>query len=236
VEGRVIGVLNAESQTAHAYGEDRIRPLSVIAQQAAVVIRAAQLNEEARLLAVTDPLTGLHNRRYFVDKLEEHLARAARYGEELALVFVDSDHLKLINDRHGHLSGDRSLQAVAQVMRDALRSSDELARIGGDEFAALLLDAGPDRALAVSERLQRFVRGLGLTSDQGDLIPLTISIGVALFPSDGADAMSLLREADQALYRAKDRGRDRLALAGEKRAAGVEEEQEASADQAVENA
>jgi predicted signal transduction protein with EAL and GGDEF domain len=77
---------------------------------------------------------------------------------------------------------------------------------------------------------------LGLTSDQGDLIPLTISIGVALFPSDGADAMSLLREADQALYRAKDRGRDRLALAGEKRAAGVEEEQEASADQAVENA
>jgi len=233
VEGRVIGVLNAESQTVHAYGEDRIRPLSVIAQQAAVVIRAAQLNEEARLLAVTDPLTGLHNRRYFVDKLEEHLGRAARYGEELALVFVDSDHLKLINDQHGHLSGDRSLQAVAQVMRDALRSSDELARIGGDEFAALLLEAAPDRALAVSERLQRFVRGMRLTSDHGEPIPLTISIGVALFPHDGADAMSLLRAADLALYDAKDHGRDRLAMAGVRGASvGAERDREASGGRA----
>lgn len=215
VEGRVIGVLNAEAQTPSAYTQDRIRPLSVIAQQAAVVIRAAQLNEEARRLAVTDPLTGLHNRRYFVDKLEEHLTRARRYEEPLALVLVDADFLKMINDQHGHLSGDRALQAVAQVMRGALRESDELARIGGDEFAALLLEAGAERAITVADRLKRFVQGLRLTSDVGDSITLTLSVGVSLYPDHGEDAKTLLREADLALYQAKDRGRDRLAMAGQ---------------------
>lgn len=213
VEGRVIGVLNAEASVPGAYQPDQARALSVVAHQAAAVIRAAQLNEEARRLAVTDHLTGLHNRRYFVDKLEEHLARAGRYGERLALVLADADSLKLVNDDHGHLTGDRALQAFSEVLRASLRASDELARIGGDEFAALLLEAGEERALAVVGRLRRGLRETRLESDDGTRLRLTISAGIALFPDHGTDAKSLLRAADQALYAAKRRGRDAIVVA-----------------------
>lgn len=213
IEGRVIGVLNAESRKLGAYGDDHVRALSVIAQQAAVVIRAAQLHEEARRLAITDPLTGLHNRRHFMDKLEEHLRRARRYGERLALILVDSDYLKTVNDRHGHLSGDRALQAVAEVLRNTLRDTDELARIGGDEFAALLLESGEARARAVADRLREGVHDLQLLSDDGQPLGITVSAGISLFPDQGSDGKALLREADLALYRAKDAGRDSVALA-----------------------
>lgn len=224
IEGRVIGVLNAESRTLDAYGEDHVRALSVIAQQAAVVIRAAQLHEEARRLAITDPLTGLHNRRHFMDKLEEHLRRGRRYGERLALILVDSDYLKTVNDRHGHLSGDRALQAVAEVLRNTLRDTDELARIGGDEFAALLLESEEARARTVADRLREGVHELQLLSDDGRPLWITVSAGIALFPEHGSDGKALLREADLALYRAKDAGRDSVAMAPGKRGSGRDEE------------
>lgn len=213
VEGRVIGVLNAESEAQEAYKEDHVRAFSVIAQQAAVVIRSAQLNEEARRLAITDPLTGLHNRRYFVQRLDELLLRAHRYGEPLTLLLADADYLKAINDQHGHLTGDLALQAVAEVMRVTLRETDELARIGGDEFAALLLESGRERALSVAERLQDRIHALDIRSDEGHPLDITISVGVALFPDHGEDAKVLLREADHALYRAKRAGRDQMSVA-----------------------
>lgn len=213
VEGRVIGVLNAEASVPGAYQADQARALSVVAHQAAAVIRAAQLNEEARRLAVTDPLTGVHNRRYFVDKLEEHLARASRYDGRLALVLADADSLKAVNDEHGHLTGDRALQTFAEVLEASLRESDELARIGGDEFAALLLEAGEERARNVVRRLREGLRTARLTSDNGRHLRLSLSVGVALFPDHGGDAKCLLRVADQALYQAKRRGREGLAVA-----------------------
>lgn len=208
VEGRVIGVLNAESETPAAYTEDHVQPLQVVAQQAAVVIRAAQLNEEMRRLAVTDPLTGLHNRRFFVEKLDDHVRRAQRYGDELALLLIDCDRLKHINDVHGHLSGDRALQAVADVMKITLRESDVLARLGGDEFAALLVEADRDRAEAVVGRLRRTIASLKLMSDEGGQIELSASVGMALFPEAGAGANALMREADVALYDAKRASQD----------------------------
>ncbi len=207
VDGRVIGVLNAESKTPAAYTEDHVRPLTVVAQQAAVVIRAAQLNEDMRRLAVTDPLTGLHNRRFFVEKLEEHVRRAQRYAENLVLVLLDCDHLKYINDAHGHLSGDRALQALADVMKITLRDTDVLARLGGDEFGALLVEADHDHGRQVIERLHRTLAGLRLTSDGGGEINLAVSAGMATFPDSAADVKSLMRGADIALYRAKREGR-----------------------------
>jgi len=213
VDGRVIGVLNVEARSAEAYCEDHLRPLSVVAQQAAVVIRAAQLNDEMRQLAVTDPLTGLYNRRYFVEKLDEESRRAQRYGEPLALMMVDCDRLKRINDVHGHLSGDRALQALADVMKITLRETDVLARLGGDEFAVLLVSADEARANEVTERLRRTVQSLRLISDEGGSIDLTVSVGIALFPEAGTEVETLLREADMALYRAKDEGRDKAVTA-----------------------
>ncbi len=208
VDGRVIGVLNAESPRPEAYSEDHVRPLTVVAQQAGVVIRAAQLNEEMRRLAVTDPLTGLHNRRFFVEKLEENLRRSQRYGEPLALILVDCDRLKHINDEHGHLSGDRAIQALADVMRITLRETDVIARLGGDEFAALLVSADEAHAGDVVERLRRTVRSLRLISDEGREIGLSISAGTAFYPKDGTEVQTLLREADLALYQDKRAGRE----------------------------
>jgi len=209
VDGKVIGVLNAETSTRGAYSDDHIRPLTVVAQQAAVVIRAAQLNDEMRQLAVTDPLTGLYNRRHFVDRLDEEVRRAQRYGDGVALLLIDCDHLKRINDQHGHLSGDRALQALADVMKITLRETDVIARLGGDEFAAILSQADEERALDVSERLQRTVRSLRLISEEGGDISLTVSAGIAVYPEAGADVKTLMREADTAMYRAKREGRDR---------------------------
>lgn len=214
VDGRVIGVLNAETGTRAAYSEDHVRPLTVVAQQAAVVIRAAQLNEEMRQLAVTDPLTGLYNRRHFVERLNHEVRRAQRYGECVALMLVDCDHLKAINDRHGHLSGDRALQALADVMKITLRETDVLARLGGDEFAAILVGADEERAAEVSKRLQRTVTSLRLISEDGGDIHMTVSAGIAIYPEAGTDVKTLMREADSAMYRAKDAGRNQAITRG----------------------
>ena len=214
-EGRVLGVLNAESEQPGAYTGEHVRTLSVIAQQAAVVLRSAQLQAETRRLAITDHLTGLYNRRHFVTQLEEHLRRAHRYHETIGVAFLDIDDFKSLNDRHGHSAGDRALQAVAGAMREWVRATDEVARIGGDEFAALLLQAGPDSARLVLERIRASVAELRLYDLHGQLVTLTLSAGLAVFPADGGDSEGLLGRADAALYEAKRRGRNRVILAAD---------------------
>ena len=214
VEGRVLGVLNAESTRARAFVQEHVRTLSVVAQQAAIVLRSAELQEETRRLAITDPLTGLHNRRHFVERLEKHLYRAERYGERLALLLLDSDYLKIVNDRYGHGAGDRVLQRIAQVLEETVRDSDEVARIGGDEFSALLLQADDELAGGIALRLKRKVSDVALSSEDGSAIEISCSVGVALFPDDAVDAKALLRAADLALYNAKGRGRNQIAVAG----------------------
>jgi len=211
-EGRVIGVLNAESRQLGAYNQDHVRTLSVIAQQAAVVLRSAQLYEEMRRLATTDALTGLDNRRRFLQQLEETLKRARRYREAFAVVLLDVDHFKSVNDRHGHRAGDRVLQAVAEAMREWVRDTDAVARIGGDEFAALLLQMDAAHAAPVVERLRDAVQALCV--HEGDsTLELAVSAGIAAYPAHGGDAEALLSRADGALYEAKRLGRNRVALA-----------------------
>ncbi len=216
-DGRVIGVLNAESPHEGAYSREHVRTLSVIAQQAAVVLRAAQLHEETRRLAITDPLTGLFNRRHFIGQLEEHLRRARRYHHSLAVVFLDLDNFKLLNDRHGHNAGDRALQAVAGILREWVRDTDEVARLGGDEFAALLLQIDGGDARAVIDRIRIEVEGLTLVGPAGEGVTTTVSAGIAFFPEDGGEAELLLARADAALYEAKGRGRNRVVVSAELR-------------------
>ncbi|MFQ5743973.1 MAG: diguanylate cyclase [Acidobacteriota bacterium] len=214
-EGQVIGVLNVESRQPSAYDQEQVRTLMVIAQQLAVVLRTAQLHDEARRLAITDPLTGLYNRRYFIKELEDSIRRAQRYDHLLALVFVDLDRFKTINDNYGHQTGDRALQSVAEAMRESMRETDVVARIGGEEFAALLMEADRDRALQVAERFQRRVRHLGFRAEGGEVVPINLSAGIALFPEHAGDAAALLHQADGALYMAKRRGRSQLVVGAE---------------------
>lgn len=209
-EGEVIGVLDAEATRPSAYGPEEKQTLAVIAQQVAAVVQTVQLYEQTREMAITDSLTGLHNRRHFLSRLEHHLDRADRYEERLALLLLDADDLKEINDRHGHVSGDRALERIASFLKGCLRTSDEVARIGGDEFAALLLAADEDRALRVARRIQSGLRDLHLRTDDGTRVGLSVSIGMAFWPDDTRDGRLLFQRADEALYAAKNQGRSRV--------------------------
>ncbi len=119
-----------------------------------------------------------------------------------------------MNDRHGHHVGDRALQRIADVLEETVRDSDEVARIGGDEFSALLLQADDELAVGIALRLKRNVREVALSSEDGRAIEISCSVGVALFPEDAVDAKALLCAADRALYNAKGRGRNQIAVAG----------------------
>jgi len=214
-DGMIIGVFNAESVQPHAFNDEHVQTLTVIARQAAEVIRSAQLLQETRRLAVTDALTGLFNRRHFNQQLEENVSRAARYDESLALIFLDVDHFKSVNDRFGHHAGDRCLQALARTLRENVRDSDQIARIGGEEFAVLLIRADRELALSIAERLRDRIDDLIVEEDPPLPVDLTASLGIAFFREDGDDPRSLMRSADRALYTAKRLGRNRVVLASE---------------------
>jgi diguanylate cyclase (GGDEF)-like protein len=154
-----------------------------------------------QLNAVTDPLTGLYNRRLFSEAFEKELNRARRYGSHLGLVILDLHRFKEVNDKHGHPRGDEVLRAAATTLKKALRTSDSAFRIGGDEFALLLPQTDADQALALSRRVETVfaetLRALQLS------VSVNMDHGVAVFPQDGEQADQLIRVADERLYRLK---------------------------------
>lgn len=164
--------------------------------------------------AVTDPLTGLYNRRYALPHLARVAERAAHYGKPFAVVMADLDHFKRINDTFGHPVGDEVLIALTQRMRDSLRASDLLARFGGEEFLVILPDADADLARQTAERLCRSMAQTPIRLPDGTQIPVTLSLGVAVHPPEGHMApQALIDRADRALYAAKERGRNMVVMA-----------------------
>jgi len=153
--------------------------------------------EEVRYRATHDGLTGLANYREFVDSLEREVGRAGRTGQPFALLLLDLDDLKLINDRLGHLAGNAALTRLADLMKEHCRATEIAARFGGDEFAILLLDADAARARNVAERIRACLRS------QPDPPRLSVSIGLSVYPGDGSSAPDLLEAADRQLYQDK---------------------------------
>jgi len=167
--------------------------------------------EELRKLAITDPLTGLLNRRYLIDRLEEELLRSQRYGQRygrpLSLMMVDIDGFKGYNDTFGHPIGDRALKAIAESIMGAVRSVDIAFRYGGDEFVIILPETGKTLSVSTAERLRSAVAKVELLPGG---LTLTISIGIASYPEDGRTSELLLKNVDKALYLAKNRGGNRI--------------------------
>jgi two-component system cell cycle response regulator len=174
----------------------------------------AAANARLETLASTDPLTGLLNHRAFHARLDEEIARAERGGRPLALLLVDLDDFRAINNTYGHQAGDRALVAIAAALRASLRAGDSAGRLGGDEFAALLPEADLSEALAVAERARAAVAGIALPADAAT-IRATTSLGVAALPRHARTRDALIAAADQAAYAAKDAGKDCVRASGE---------------------
>ncbi len=165
--------------------------------------------EEARRRAITDDLTGLYNRRYLDEALKDQFALASRKGHPLSVVMMDLDNFREINERYGADAGDRAIVAVAEQFRRHLRKADIPARYGGDEFIALMPDADLGLAEETAESIKEAVRGISIHEEHGAVL-VTVSQGIASFPSTESTLKGLLAGADRALYAAKERGRDRI--------------------------
>lgn len=168
---------------------------------------------ELKIKACTDPLTGISNRGHFLVQAEQEIDRSRRYGHPLSIWMLDIDHFKNVNDTHGHHAGDLALQALVDVSKKVLREMDIMGRIGGEEFAVLLPETDTEQALLVAERLRQKIAATEIFTDQNKSLRYTVSIGVATLEDTELDINALLHRADQALYRAKKTGRDKVCIA-----------------------
>jgi diguanylate cyclase (GGDEF)-like protein len=184
----------------------------MITGRARALLLAADMTEELRRMAQHDALTGLPNRALFSDRVQNTLAYAKRHDTRFAIIFLDLDKFKPINDNYGHSVGDLLLQQLAKRLQDSIRASDTVGRIGGDEFVLLLGElGGPDAALALAEKIRQEVRR-PYHIDSHELT-ISCSLGVAIYPDHGTDEVTLTKCADEAMYRAKEGGRDSVQLA-----------------------
>ncbi|WP_169513269.1 diguanylate cyclase [Geopsychrobacter electrodiphilus] len=214
LQNRLIGVLNIHHQQIKAFNAMAQQMAQAIADQAAISIENSRLYEKTRALSATDDLTGLANRRQFQDYLQREWAQSRRYHSTFSLLMIDIDHFKTYNDIHGHLKGDIALKKVAALLLQNTRGIDLVARFGGEEFVVLLPKASKEGGLAVAQKLCTCIEEgnfIGMEESQPQQ-KLTVSIGLATFPSDSTDLYELLNLADKALFQAKNSGRNQVTV------------------------
>ncbi|MFC0253787.1 GGDEF domain-containing protein [Massilia consociata] len=214
---RLIGSLNLgstdPSRFTPALGTDFIEHMGSII---AICLENVISNEMLKYIGLTDSLTGVYNRRYIDRRLVEEIARARRQEYRISVMYIDIDHFKQVNDTAGHQAGDDVLREVAQRIKAELRISDALARVGGEEFVVLLIDADLDSASMVAQRIRASVEAQPVDLSSGEPVSVTVSIGVATLDDFERDhaiegvAQELVAQADTALYRAKATGRNRV--------------------------
>jgi diguanylate cyclase (GGDEF)-like protein len=195
-----------------AFTASAARVLGILANQAAATLSVIQLKERHRDLAEHDSLTGLFNRRAFDDHLARAVAREDRQGGRFALLLLDIDHFKKLNDTHGHPAGDAALAATGRLLDRLLRKGDVPARYGGEEFAAILPGSDEAGAIKMAERVRQALESERVVFE-GARLALTASFGAAVWPADGREPAALIASADRALYAAKEAGRNRAVAA-----------------------
>jgi len=223
-EGRVIGVIvtyrdvTAESQIQNRYKEllalEKARAEDLERQVRERTQELSAALEEVTRLSRRDPLTGLFNRRAFMEYADKAIALAQRHDRPLGVMMCDLDHFKQLNDTYGHQAGDKVLIAVAKALNDGLRESDIVGRYGGEEFIVLLGETPPELVRDIADRCCGLIRSIPISEIVEDKkTPQTISVGVAAYPNDASTLTRLIEAADEALYVAKETGRNRVALA-----------------------
>ncbi|MBI3920835.1 MAG: sensor domain-containing diguanylate cyclase [Armatimonadetes bacterium] len=211
IKGKTIGVLNVNNkQPTGVFTPDDQNLLSLFANQAAVMIENANLYQNMERLATTDGLTGLFVHRYFQESLDDELRRAKRYQRPLSVLMMDIDHFKRLNDTYGHQAGDHVLREMAQILnRVGRQGHDIIARYGGEEFIIALVETPKRGALRAAERFRSAVEACQWVH-KNKPIQVTVSVGVSNYPLDTDTRESLIRMADEALYLAKESGRNRV--------------------------
>jgi diguanylate cyclase (GGDEF)-like protein/PAS domain S-box-containing protein len=208
IKDEVVGFLGLLSAQPDFFQEEDASRLMAFANMTASAIEKARLIEELTALAITDPLTGVANRREFFTRGEIELKRAARYETRFTVIMLDLDHLKRINDTFGHGTGDQVLKEIARVCKSCVREIDVVARFGGDEFIILLPETAAEQAIFITERLRQRVADL-IFETQHEQIGITASIGIAEYKRTDT-IQTLIERADRGLYQAKETGRNRI--------------------------
>jgi diguanylate cyclase (GGDEF)-like protein len=203
MNGEVVGVMNLVRSLTGQFSLSEIRLLTLLADQAALAIKNAHLHQAVSEQAREDMLTSLPNRRALDERLDEAIKQSSLTNQHFSVVMMDLDGFKLINDTYGHETGDEVLKQVAACLSQNLRSSDFLARFGGDEMTLVLPDTDLPQAAYVSQKLQNALRSLSIQLPDGKTTFIGVSGGIALFPKHAETAPGLLRAADEALYKAK---------------------------------
>lgn len=215
-ENRLIGSLHLGSHNKERFTPDLATSfLQHLGSIVSICIQNAITQEQFKLLSLVDLLTRTKNRRYFIQSLAREIARSSRSQNPISCLFLDLDHFKQVNDTHGHLTGDRALQAVAQNINPLLRQSDVLARFGGEEFTIMLPNTNQEDGLEIAERIRLQVNKIVLQDDHGETFSTSVSIGVSTWQPDPQQKLTfeqvqnyLISKADEGVYRAKNEGRN----------------------------
>ncbi len=210
--GKLIGLMAlGHKRRGSIYATEDLDLIVRIASQAGVIIENAQLYVQATTRANTDELTALYNHRHFHERIEQEIARGSRFGITFSLIILDLDLFKVYNDIYGHLAGDQLLRKVGKLIQSSVRTIDLAFRYGGEEFAILLPETRMEDALRVAERLRKTIEAKSSFRE----MPVTASLGIASWPSDGVMKEEIIHRADTALYRAKQTGRNRTCIASD---------------------
>jgi diguanylate cyclase (GGDEF)-like protein len=229
IGGRKVGVLNVTDKAGGgSYDEVDLGLLELIAPQMALALDRVEWHRKAtqfQLLSITDPLTGLVNRRYLEERLAEELERSKRHRFQMSFMMVDIDDFKAYNDTHGHQAGDLALEMTAQCLKTALRSADVAARYGGEEFSILLPQTGTSEARIIAERIRRRIERTQFPHGKAQPTgAVTVSVGISSFGPELDSPAEIIYEADRALYLAKSRGKNCVEVRGPKATKGGAEE------------
>ena len=209
----VVGVMNMSRTAVGGFTPTEMRLLELLADQAAIAVINARLHLAVSTQAMSDTLTGLPNRRALDARMDNEVQRSTRYGRPFAVLMMDLDGFKSINDTWGHLFGDQVLYELAQFLNGNLRSTDFLARYGGDELTMILPESDINAANLVGEKIHERLASFEITQPDGSPRNLGISGGISVYPRHGRTASDLLRAADEALYRAKKHARNSFLIA-----------------------
>ncbi len=211
--GSRFGVVGIVGRAEDPFSEEDRETAGILLNQASALLDLSLLNLKQQKLAMIDPLTGLYNRRHFDETLANELERAQRQEVSCGLILLDVDHFKNLNDTHGHEAGDRALRALSGRVSRSVRKIDRVCRFGGEEIAVILPDCDQKEAIHVAERVRQAVAEREFVVDTDVAVPITVSLGVSAYPAPTVTMSGILKSADTALYRAKQKGRNRVELA-----------------------